>query len=45
MFVDFAEFTTNTEAVVRQVLEFAGADPRLFKFSTLPPGMQVGGLG
>ena len=42
MFIDFNEFTTNTPAVVRQVLEFVGADPALLKFKNLPPSMQVG---
>jgi hypothetical protein len=42
MFIDFNEFTTNTSAVVRQVLEFVGADPALLKCKTLPPSMQVG---
>ena len=43
MFIDFNEFCTNTHDVVRQVVEFVGADPALLKFKTLPPGMQVGG--
>ena len=41
MFIDFAEFTSNTEGVVRQVLQFVGADPTLMLFKALPPGMQV----
>lgn len=40
LFVDFAEFTTNTEAVVRKTLEFVGADPAKLAFKPLPPGMQ-----
>jgi hypothetical protein len=40
LFVDFAEFTTNTEAVVRQTLEFVGADPNKMRFRLLPAGMQ-----
>ncbi|KAI3436813.1 hypothetical protein D9Q98_006223 [Chlorella vulgaris] len=40
MFIDFADFTSNTEGVVREVLQFVGADPSLMPFKALPPGMQ-----
>ena len=41
MFIDFTEFTKNTEGVVREVCRFVGADPSLYKHSPLPPGMKV----
>lgn len=39
MFVDFKEFVNNTESVVKQVVEFIGADPGLYKYKELPAGM------
>lgn len=42
MFIDFQEFTVNTQAVLEQVFRFVGADPALYSFKELPPGMQVG---
>jgi len=39
MFVDFKEFITNTESVVKQVVEFIGADPGMYKYKELPAGM------
>ncbi len=44
MFVDFNEFTSNTEAVVRDVIKFVGADPRRYQHRILPPGMKVCGI-
>ncbi len=41
--VNFDDFVRDTEIVVNEVLSFVGADPRLFKYKKLPPGMQVGG--
>ena len=41
MFIDFQEFTLNTEAVLQQVFQFVGADPARYKHRDLPPGMQV----
>ena len=41
MFIDFNEFTENTEDVVKEVVRFVGADPSLYKHSALPPGMKV----
>lgn len=41
MFIDFNEFTKNTEDVVREVCRFVGVDPSLYKHSALPPGMKV----
>ncbi len=41
MFIDFQEFTLNTEAVLQQVFQFVGADGALYKHKDLPPGMQV----
>ncbi|GAB4823377.1 hypothetical protein N2152v2_010423 [Parachlorella kessleri] len=40
MFIDFQEFTLNTEAVLQQVFQFVGADGALYKHKDLPPGMQ-----
>lgn len=39
MFVDFKEFITNTESVVKQVVEFVGADAGLYTYKELPAGM------
>ena len=41
MFIDFSEFTNNTETVIREVCSFVGADPSLYKHTPLPPGMKV----
>ncbi len=41
MFIDFNEFTKNTEGVVKEVCSFVGADPALYKHKELPPGMKV----
>ncbi|KAA6424300.1 MAG: sulfotransferase [Trebouxia sp. A1-2] len=41
MFIDFNEFTKNTEGVVKEVCSFVGADPALYKHKELPPGMKT----
>ena len=46
MFIDFHEFTSNPEAVVRRVLKFVGVpdrelEPRFYQFRPLPVGMQA----
>jgi len=41
MFIDFNEFTKNTQGVVKEVCSFVGADPALYKHKELPPGMSV----
>ena len=41
MFIDFHEFTKNTEQVVREVCSFVGADPVLYNHAPQPPGMKV----
>lgn len=41
MFIDFGEFIKNTEGVVREVCNFVGADPALYKHTPQPPGMKV----
>jgi len=41
MFIDFNEFTKNTQGVVKEVCSFVGADPALYKHKELPPGMKV----
>lgn len=41
MFIDFNEFTKNTESVMREVCSFIGADPDLYKHIALPPGMKT----
>ncbi len=41
MFIDFNEFTKNTQSVVKEVCSFVGADPALYKHKELPPGMKV----
>ncbi len=41
MFIDFNEFTKNTQGVVKAVCSFVGADPALYKHKELPPGMKV----
>ena len=41
MFIDFNEFTKNTQGVVTEVCSFVGADPALYKHKELPPGMKV----
>lgn len=41
MFIDFQDFTQNTESVVRQVCSFVGADPVLYHFKPPPAGMKV----
>ena len=41
MFIDFNEFTKNTESVMKEVCSFVGADPSLYKHRPLPPGMKV----
>jgi hypothetical protein len=45
LFVNFPDFVANTEAVVREVLQFVGADTSRYSFKPLPPGMKVGPLG
>ena len=44
MFIDFNEFTKNTEGVVKEVCSFVGADPALYKHKELPPGMKVSAI-
>lgn len=39
LFVDYAEFCTRTEHVVRQVAQFVGADPALVRLHVLPPSL------
>ena len=41
MFIDFDEFTKNTESVMREVCSFVGAEPDVYKHIALPPGMKV----
>eukprot|EP00210_Caulerpa_lentillifera_P001312 g1262.t1 len=41
MFVDFKELIKNTSETVTQVLEFVGADPNVYDFKQLPPGMKI----
>ncbi|KAL0055855.1 hypothetical protein WJX82_005104 [Trebouxia sp. C0006] len=41
MFIDFNEFTKNTEGVVKEVCSFVGADPALYKHKEFSPGMQT----
>lgn len=40
MFIEFGEFVNNTEAVLRQVFDFVGADAERFTYKELPAGMQ-----
>ncbi|PNH04422.1 Heparan sulfate glucosamine 3-O-sulfotransferase 3A1 [Tetrabaena socialis] len=40
MFVNFDEFVADTEGVVRQVLDFVGADPQRYRHKPMPPAMK-----
>ncbi|GMH40491.1 hypothetical protein BSKO_08395 [Bryopsis sp. KO-2023] len=41
MFIDFKEFVENTEEVVKEVLDFVGADAGRYKYKKLPAGMKT----
>ncbi|CAG9466112.1 unnamed protein product [Pedinophyceae sp. YPF-701] len=41
MVVDYNAIVADEEGVVRQILEFVGADPGLYKWKHLPPGMKT----
>ena len=41
MFIDFKEFVGNTEEVVKEVLQFVGAETSRYRYKELPPGMKV----
>ncbi|KAG2433221.1 hypothetical protein HXX76_008291 [Chlamydomonas incerta] len=40
LFVEFKQFTSNPEAVVRQVLQHVGMDPARYSHKPLPPAMK-----
>lgn len=41
MFIDFKDFTQDTEKVVREVCTFVGAEPTMYSHKPLPAGMKV----